>query len=109
MDIKLTKAQIKLITALRANPKTDAKEHLKHIRNQAIADDMIEKLLKFGILQENPETGQRELASAYLKMAVDLAENEETTEETAIEETDCNKVDGCEEVPEPVKRISLEK
>jgi len=103
MDIKLTKAQIKLITALRANPKTDAKEHLKHIRNQAIADDMIEKLLKFGILQENPETGQRELASAYLKMAVDFAENEETTEETAIEETDCNKVDGCEEVPEPCK------
>ncbi len=36
-------------------------------------------------------------------MAVDLAENEETTEETAIEETDCNKVDGCEEVPEPCK------
>lgn len=62
MDIKLTAAQEKLIEALKANPGTDAQEHLNHIHNQAIADEMIDRLLKFGILQLNPETGLRELA-----------------------------------------------
>lgn len=62
MDIKLTAAQEKLIEALKANPGTDAQEHLNHIHNQAIADEMIDKLLKFSILQLNPETGLRELA-----------------------------------------------
>lgn len=46
MDIKLTAAQEKLIEALKANPGTDAQEHLNHIHNQAIADEMINRLLK---------------------------------------------------------------
>ncbi len=78
MTIKLTQAQTKLISALRANPGTDAQEHLKHIRNQAIANDMIAKLLKFGILQVNPETKQRELAPSYQKI---ITETEDSTEE----------------------------
>lgn len=69
MDIKLTAAQEKLIEALKANPGTDAQEHLNHIHNQAIADEMIDRLLKFGILQLNPETGLRELAPAYMVTA----------------------------------------
>ena len=61
MDIKLTAAQEKLIEALKANPGTDAQEHLNHIHNQAIADEMIDRLLKFGILQLNrsPRTCSR--------------------------------------------------
>lgn len=66
MDIKLTAAQEKLIETMKNNPGTDAKEHLRYIRNQAIADEMIDKLLKFGILQLNPETGIRELAPTYM-------------------------------------------
>ena len=70
MDIKLTAAQEKLIEALKANPGTDAQEHLNHIHNQAIADEMINRLLKFGILHLNPETGLRELAPAYMATAI---------------------------------------
>lgn len=36
MDIKLTAAQEKLIEALKANPGTDAQEHLNHIHNQQL-------------------------------------------------------------------------
>ncbi len=82
MTIKLTQAQIKLISAMRGNPGTDAKEHLKHIRNQAIADDMIAKLLKFGVLQVNPETKQKELAPTYQTIiAVTETPNEDIVEE----------------------------
>lgn len=65
MDIKLTTAQKKLVEALKANPGTDALEHLNHIRNQTIADEMIGKLLKFGVLCINSVTGIRELNPEY--------------------------------------------
>ena len=84
MDIKLTAAQEKLIEALKANPATDAKEHLGHIRNQAIADEMIDKLLKFGILQLNPETGLRELVPAYMVTATANADVDAVEEENDI-------------------------
>lgn len=83
MDIKLTPAQEKLIAALRAAPGTDAKDHLGHIRNQAIADEMIEKLLKFGILRLNPENGFRELAPAYGSAAAPI-DDEAAKEESGI-------------------------
>lgn len=81
MKIKLTPAQEKLIAALKENPGTDAKEHLGHIRNQAIADEMIEKLLKFGILRLNPENGLRELAPAYITVAEATADTAAAEEE----------------------------
>lgn len=65
MEIKLTPAQEKLVTALRHAPGIDAKEYLGHIRNQAIADEMIGKLLKFGVLRINNVTGIRELNPEY--------------------------------------------
>ena len=84
MDIKLTAAQEKLIEALKANPGTDAQEHLNHIHNQAIADEMIDRLLKFGILQLNPETGLRELAPAYMVTATVNADVDAVEEESDI-------------------------
>lgn len=84
MDIKLTAAQKKLIKALKANPGTDAKEHLGHIHNQAIADEMIDRLLKFGILQLNPETGLRELAPAYMVTATANVDVDAVKEENDI-------------------------
>ncbi len=84
MDIKLTAAQEKLIEALKANPGTDAQEHLNHIHNQAIADEMIDRLLKFGILQLNPETGLRELAPAYMVTATANVDVDAVEEESDI-------------------------
>lgn len=84
MDIKLTAAQEKLIEALKANPGTDAQEHLNHIHNQAIADEMINRLLKFGILQLNPETGLRELVPAYMATATANADVDAVEEESDI-------------------------
>ena len=84
MDIKLTAAQEKLIEALKANPGTDAQEHLNHIHNQAIADEMINRLLKFGILHLNPETGLRELAPAYMATATANADVDAVEEESDI-------------------------
>ena len=84
MDIKLTAAQEKLIEALKANPGTDAQEHLNHIHNQAIADEMINRLLKFGILHLNPETGLRELAPAYMATATANADVDAVGEESDI-------------------------
>lgn len=81
MDIKLTAAQKKLITTMKANPGTDAKEHLRHIRNQAIADEMVEKLLKFGVLQVNPENQIRELAPSYIEMVPVVLGDETVREE----------------------------
>ena len=84
MDIKLTAAQEKLIEALKANPGTDAQEHLNHIHNQAIADEMINRLLKFGILHLNPETGLRELAPAHMATATANADVDAVEEESDI-------------------------
>lgn len=119
MDIKLTAAQEKLIEALKANPGTDAQEHLNHIHNQAIADEMIDKLLKFGILQLNPETGLRELAPDYMVTAT-RADNETTTEEIpnvefengesleGKEMSDMQEIGNCEsEQPEKINKKAL--
>lgn len=61
MIVKLTPAQEKLVKALQAAPGTDAMEHLQHLRNKMIADDMIAKLIKFGILWRNPQNQRIEL------------------------------------------------
>ena len=49
---------------------------------QAIADEMINRLLKFGILHLNPETGLRELAPAYMATATANADVDAVEEES---------------------------
>lgn len=58
MNIKLTPAQEKLINALKANPDSDAYEHLAHIRNRQISDNLVNTMLHFDLLQKDSETGK---------------------------------------------------
>lgn len=58
MNIKLTPAQEKLINALKANPDSDAYEHLAHIRNRQISDNLVNTMLHLDLLQKDSETGK---------------------------------------------------
>lgn len=108
MNIKLTPAQEKLINALKANPDSDAYEHLAHIRNRQISDNLVNTMLHLDLLQKDSETGKINLnyenpvIKGNIAMESDIAASSES-EENSAEEAEISAPDSKTEMAPPTR------